>query len=540
MRLILNNPYRIVGLLVGATAKEQEKQIRRLKQFIQADQEPPEDFSFPTLGELNRTMESLTEAASKLNLNSDKMNAALFWFYNGNAITDEAAFEAIKDGNTDTAIEIWRKLVYDTEDESFNEVTKRNASAFNNLSTVYLQEYGIDEETLQLKLLFLESDFFYELKKIATDTTYIISKKEIQLLFLNSLTHQEGFDTSEFIESILDIEFSAKDDFMKGFVQKPIEQLERLLNECKEHRKSKKQEVIIVGTNLYNKAKPILIQLKGILGTSNLKYTSISDKISDEVLQCGIQLFNDYKDHKTYDPGEPAMKLFAQAKLLALGSIAKQRCQENTGNLQEWIDDKPKREKEKLILTDLNLLIQIFEEFDTKPETIANAILFINKCKPRLLNIKSALGTTDELYLKLSTRVASQSQSNIIEEINKTQDFVINKVKALYSQDTKRVYFDILKNKLIEAWDATIIIGSLDMEHDFKSKRYIVNKESLRGLCSQLHVNTSGYINTSSSGSYVAPRLTSSVSSSTNEEIPEWIKWVAGIIILIILFKACN
>jgi hypothetical protein len=36
MKTILNNPYRIVGLLVGATAKEQTKQISRLKKYIEA------------------------------------------------------------------------------------------------------------------------------------------------------------------------------------------------------------------------------------------------------------------------------------------------------------------------------------------------------------------------------------------------------------------------------------------------------------------------------------------------------------------------
>ena len=45
MNLIQNNPYRTVGLLVGATAKEQTKQISRLKKYIEAEQEPQDDFS---------------------------------------------------------------------------------------------------------------------------------------------------------------------------------------------------------------------------------------------------------------------------------------------------------------------------------------------------------------------------------------------------------------------------------------------------------------------------------------------------------------
>src|SRR3954451_5307351 len=99
MNIIKDNPYRTVGLLVGASAREQERQVKRLKQFIEAEQEPQDDFSFPTLGHLHRTIPDVNDAVSKLNLDKDKMNAALFWFYDGKTAlkTDEEAFKAIKD-----------------------------------------------------------------------------------------------------------------------------------------------------------------------------------------------------------------------------------------------------------------------------------------------------------------------------------------------------------------------------------------------------------------------------------------------------------
>ena len=43
MQIIQNNPYRIVGLLVGASSREQERQVKRLKQFIEAEQDPEDD-----------------------------------------------------------------------------------------------------------------------------------------------------------------------------------------------------------------------------------------------------------------------------------------------------------------------------------------------------------------------------------------------------------------------------------------------------------------------------------------------------------------
>jgi hypothetical protein len=367
MQIILNNPYRTAGILVGATAKEQERQIRRLIQYIEAEQLPHDDFSFPELGEIDRTIESINDAASKLNLDSDKMNAALFWFYNGNAITDEPAFDDIKDGNTDAANEIWRKLVYNSVDQSYNEVTKKNASAFHNLSTLYLQEYEIDKDTIQLKLLFLESDFFIELKNKATDDTYKISKKEIQLLFLNSLVDQENFDTSKLIEAISDIEFVAKEDFLKGFVQKPIADIEKKIEEAKNKRKANKANSVNIGETLDKQTSENLKQLKSILGSSNIKYASIADKVANEILQCSIDFFNHYQEIESgIDCFEPALKLAKKAEAIAIGKLTKDRIVDSKESLEEM--------KEREISQGIQLLQSIKDSYEENERKIKKQI----------------------------------------------------------------------------------------------------------------------------------------------------------------------
>ena len=107
MNPIKDNPYRILGLLAGSSTREINRQTNRLSKILAAEQEPPtDDFSFPALGNLTRTEKAIEEATSKLNLDSDKLNSALFWFWNGNPITDEVAFEALKDGNTEKAYQI--------------------------------------------------------------------------------------------------------------------------------------------------------------------------------------------------------------------------------------------------------------------------------------------------------------------------------------------------------------------------------------------------------------------------------------------------
>lgn len=489
MNLIVNNPYRIIGLLIGATAKEQERQVRRLRQFIEAEQEPDDDFSFPALESLQRTMESVSDAASKLNLDSDKMNAALFWFYNGNSITDEVAFDAIKEGNTETAIEIWRKLACDSDGESYNEVTKRNASAFHNLSTIYLQEYGIDEDTLQLKLRFLESDFYTELKNKATDETYKISKKEIQLVFLNSLIQEQNFNTSEFIAAISNIEFSAKDDFLKGFVLKPIEEIEKKIEETKAKRKVNKANSINLAKALFEQTSEILIQLKSILGTTNLKLSAISDKVSDEILQCGIDYFSHYKDSST-DPGSASMDLFRKAKTLAIGNIAKQRCQENTENLQEWIDNAPNRNKQKLIKVELDFISQKLENFQNLSDTVENATNFINVCKPKIIKIKQALSSSDELYLNISSAVVQTAQNMLVEAVNKKVEDTTNGLLYKYGLSGGRDIANIeLKVIISLALEATFSLGIFGMHPNLKN-HYNSNLEGLKSLARQLNLST--------------------------------------------------
>lgn len=509
MHIIQNNPYRTVGLLVGATAREQERQVKRLKQFIEAEQDPQDDFSFPTLGNFHRTLDKVNEAASKLNLDSDKMSSALFWFYKGNPITDEPAFEAIKEADLDQVINIWTKLT------SNGEVSQRNASAYSNLGTLYLSgilegtntNEAILEQGISLKLKFLESDFIKDFKALATDVTYKTTKKELQLLFLNQVqseVEKSGTVTSnKLIDILTKQEFSAKEDFLKGFVQKPIEQIEKKVEEAKTKRKANKANAVNIGKALFDQTSENLKQLKSILGSSNLRFSSISDKVSDEILQCGIDYFSHYKDSST-DPGSASMDLFRKAKTLAIGNIAKQRCQENTENLQEWIDDKPERDKQARILVDFEKLKNLIDEYEGRSETVANGKQLLASARPYLNNVKSVLGSTDELYLGLSSRIASDAQGMCVSEINKLQDKFAN----TYDNTTKIAAILLLKERVNEAWDVTTTIGSMDLRQDFRT-RYTQNRNSLSNLKTQLAaVNTGGGRSSGgsggSSGCYIA------------------------------------
>lgn len=345
MKIIKENPYRTVGLLVGATAREQERQVKRLKQFIEAEQEPQDDFSFPVLGKLHRTIDSVTNAAAKLNLDSDKMNAALFWFWNGNPITDEAAFDALKENDIDTAYQIWDKLITETKEDGqrfWKPVTERNYSAFHNCFVInLLKANGNLHNAIVANLYFIESDLLPKFISSVADETFKTSKKEIQLLFLNQLFQEanEKISQSRLIEIINKQEFIAKEDFLKGFSQQLVEPIEQKIEIAKNKRKASKSNAVITGQELLDTTKNHLSQLKATLGASSSRYAGIADKVANEILQCSIDYFNECQEKESSSNYfEPAMKLARSALTIAIGKLTKDRIDDSINTLEEMKD----------------------------------------------------------------------------------------------------------------------------------------------------------------------------------------------------------
>lgn len=527
MKIIKNNPYRTIGLLVGAKAAEQNRQINRLKMYLEAEQEPQDDFSFPVLGKLHRSVESVAEAASKLNLDNDRMNAALFWFYKGNEITDEPAFDALKAGDLRSAMEIWSKLT------SSGDVTPRNSSAVHNLSTLLLcssfngsyVNMDLFEPGLGLKLKFLESEFVNDLKVIATDETYKPDKKDIQLAFLNAI-HWElektgGVSPIKIIEILNKHFFSAKEDFLRSVIQRPIENIEKKIEAAKIKRKTNKATAAYAGRVLYDEVCNDLIQLKDVLGVSNLKYSSIADKLSEEILQCGIDYFLHFRDTDT-DPGQISMDLFNKAKVFAIGNIAKQRCQENSENLQTWINDKPERDKHKKIGEDLQFITSKLERFQRFSDTVANAKDLVDSCKSHLLNIKNTLGPKDDFYLKISSAIVQNAQGMLVTAVNEAQEgfkffsTLDPKVRQIFGNSSsgssiygeKMVTLPGLSTIVNGAYDVTTSMQSMDMEENLRHQ-FQKNREALSNIRNQINsaMNTIASRSTSSSsggGCYIA------------------------------------
>ena len=343
MNLIANNPYRILGILVDATSKEKLRHIRRLRHYIDAEQEPDLDFCSLLPTKIKRTIELVNDAESKLNLDNDKLYASLFWFYNGYPIADEPAFDALKLGDYKLAMSIWQKMT------NADIVTHKNHSAFHNLSTFLLSEsiFGANgnidlfKEGIILKLKFFNSDFFNVLKEAVTDETYKISIKEIQLNFLglieSEIKNNRDITSSVLLEIIQGVDFLAKEEFIKKASESLIVQIEDRIDASKTSRNANQSNANKIWRIISRKIEcKELGELKSLIGVTNMRYINIADKVANEVLQCSIDYFN-FHDNKGSDLDyfSSAYELAVASSSVVCGKIIKDRITDSLETLNE-------------------------------------------------------------------------------------------------------------------------------------------------------------------------------------------------------------
>lgn len=86
---------------------------------------------------------------------------------------------------------------------------------------------------------------------------------------------------------------------MKLLLEKPIIQIEQKIETAKNKRKRNKANGAIAGQELFELTSNDFIQLKSIIGSNDIRYTSIADKVANEMLQCSIDFLTKVKKWTT-------------------------------------------------------------------------------------------------------------------------------------------------------------------------------------------------------------------------------------------------
>jgi len=336
MEVIEQNPYRIAGILANASTKELEKQKTKLKAYTKVGKEIKSDYDFEILTEITRTEELTNQAFSLIEQNHDKVNHALFWFLEASPI-DKTAIEYLKSGNEMKAAEIWLKITTNKE------VSSKNYSALNNIGTIKLlssNKLDIQEGILN-KIRLINSEHFKDFVHSVADETYTIhSQKQSEILIDELLSQfQNQYSNSETLELFNKCDGFTQQYLSKKFTEEPLHKIEIQIEKSKKNRKTNKTRAYDIGLNLYTNTKTDLSHLKSLLGSNNLKYKAVADQLANEIMQCGIDYFNEQsKSESTDDHLDSAQKLTKIAETIAEGKLTKDRVLDSLVSLEEMRD----------------------------------------------------------------------------------------------------------------------------------------------------------------------------------------------------------
>lgn len=509
MKLIEQNPFRILGIAVNASAKDLAANKGKMRLL-----DIGRDVTFPLdlpglLPSATRTKEAVATAERGINLPQDKVKYALFWFAQpSDPLGKLAYYDHLLQGDVAKAQELFFK--------------RSSWEAQLCLSVLELQQGQYCDALLDF--YFLANEHCSELCNAVAGQTYTMDANELVQLYLRTLATE--VDASTLLQEwnndnrVLPggseiIEFELRNMATDA----PIKTIEKEIATAKSVDSKDAQAQLDAGKRLSNNTHKIRIQLQKLIGDSDPRYSRLVDKLANQILQCSINYFNNIEGENR-EIVENALKLGEYALKIAVGKMARDHIQHNVDILRKKKENMPPAEVESEVFAIMNALAK----FVDLPDKIEHSLSLLNNTRPYLLTIKSKLGNSNSLYLKLSTQVVANALHNLIEEVNNVQKRLQLTTPDGYSFDSRMMdLLDPPKERLMrvlrtvkEAWDCIKIMDTFDMESDFRTNRYNPNRTSLQNINSQLsqissqlssqynRTYSSGTSSSSSGGCYIA------------------------------------
>lgn len=489
MNIINTNPYRQLGVYSTSAQKEIVANQGKMKAFLKVGR----SVTFPldlqgVLPAITRNEDIVAEANSKLTLPAEQLKYAQFWFAKYTQI-DEIACGKLITGDVDGAIEIWNK--------------KLTVSSLQNLLVCSLIRNQFGNAIGYAQNLY--SSYGHEFVKMVLGDNALATSENLAHNFLDVLCDE--YKPNQFLGFITNQDWK---EYVGNKSTKPLlSKISSAIDVCKSSKGKGATARYNAGNKLMNDTKADLAQLKQFVSSSNLQYQMLADKLGLEILQCGIDYYN---DSTVQDAARKAMILQQYAQSIVVGKMAKDRCNENVDILTKIIAELPPSQ----VFDEDRAIKEELKKFCTLPDKICYSVNLLNATKPHLQAIKTKMGASNSYYLKISTQVVGNALHNVIEEVNALQNdpkfqlnMTVDIVAALAS----------LKSVLRSAWDATTLMDSFDMESDFKNDRYNENRRTLSNMCNQVGVSTyspsSPYGSSGRSSSSSSPSKSSSSTGST-------------------------
>lgn len=516
--IILQNPYRILGVYANAAKKDIVANKGKATAFLKVNK--PVEYPLDLKGILpapNRTLDLMNEAEAHLAIAKEQIKYAQFWFLTMTPI-DDVAFNHLVAGNITGAMEIWSK--------------QKSLSSLQNRLVCYLITNKTEQAVKTAEKLYAKFGEEF-ISKVDANCTLQMSGTELLYQFVDSLGEEIGMQRLMGFDLGSDTKAYISSQTVGPLINKISSEVDK--TKKVDHKDPNARNK--AGLNLMMTTREPLQQLKSILTVEDSQYQMIADKVGLEILQCGIDYFNNSDDE---DKHRAAMNMQKYAQSIVVGTLAKQRCNENVRILKEIIDSLPPisvMEEDRAIKQELRKFVQL-------PDKIEHSMNLLRNTKQHVQSIKRELGISNAYYLKISTQIIQNALHNVIEEVNAIQDDSSLSLSIRLGLQLSYSQIESLRGTFRRAWAAIELMDEFDLSSDF-SVKYKQNRSTLRSMCSSMGISV--FKSTSSYGTIPNPRnsirprpYTPPSDSYFDEKTTEWLKenWGCLLIIVIIIIVA--
>lgn len=480
MKILQNNPYRLLGVYANSPTKERLANHNRMKAFLKVGK----PVSFPLdlsqyLSSINRSESSVADAEAKLTLPKEQILYAQFWFVKTTPL-DDVAFNHLFAGEIDKAEEIWQK--------------RECASSLQNLIVCALMCGKYAEAISLAETLYSNTQYINQLVAAVVGMGGNFNLSDLTFSFIDVLCDEIG--TNKLLSFITNAIWK---DYIKDKAVKPI--ISHIQDAIDVAHKSKGKGAtarLEAGRTLMRSTKDMLSDLRRLLSVSDIQYEVIADKLAQEILQCGIDYYNNTNDD---DAPHNAMILQKYALSVAVGNLVKNRCKENVDTLE-------KVGPEYAVRNEITFLMNIIKQLRGEGghdkysiimfglcHSISDVQGLVEKSIPYINRMEEKLGSSNDLYIKVTSAVVSAAVNAIVKIINMQQSLSLDNA-------------DRLKPVISAAISAMGIIGNINMD-TITRQYYNNNNSTLVSMNRHLNPSDDGacYIATMAYGDYEHPQV---------------------------------
>ena len=361
--MILDNPFHVIGLPADCTAREKAKREGRIKAYLRMGQPlafGDDDLFFEGC---RRNQATAERSLAVLHDATDRIGYGLFWFTRS-GLLDDHALPLVRSQDLRGAFRIWKRI-----EERLP--TRNYASSLNNFGTLCLL-VGIRARSGWPSDKSVRTEYIFRGLRAKARVVGSLSGQDLSDLcttFSDDVAARNPEDIARAFGRALD-EFVAEADkygieldngsliraleaggartapLQSKYASAAREQLDRAVRACAAALADDESQAATAGTVLMEAGQKQLPELATVVATTDIAYTSLADRVADQLLDAAVAHFNYHANAETMslEVVQASSSLVRFALEIACGVVVRKRAQNNLDTVQEIEADQRKQQ----------------------------------------------------------------------------------------------------------------------------------------------------------------------------------------------------